>query len=129
MTSKLLDSNGGPLAMERGAKATHADDPVGIRGHLLSADGLPIESNRPDPQAVALAALQQDNTELRAENARLRSTLLEYEVEMLVELAITERRMLPLIREYAMSMGRRDIAHLKDFISTLPTLPGHGSLT
>ena len=48
---------------------------------LVNADGWPIASNRPDPKAVALAALEHDNAALRAEVARRQSGIVEAGIE------------------------------------------------
>lgn len=73
----------------------------------------------PDPAKYApletLAALQ-------GELATLRQQVLTAELQQLLEPALAEGRLLPVQKEWAEALGRKDIGALRDYLATLPKI-------
>jgi phage I-like protein len=74
--------------------------------------------NTPDP-----ATLQQ-MTALQAQVAELRSAAAERVVAELVDGAIAAHKLAPAQREWAVNLGKADLAQLNAFINTAPAIPG-----
>lgn len=78
---------------------------------------------------AALVATESSATQtiaaLQAQIATLQATAAGDEVASLVERALADGKLLPAQKDWAMSLGRKDVAALKGFIGSAPTLaPG-----
>ena len=93
--------------------------PDAVRGNATDDSALQATA-----QAQAQAACAAEIAALSAEIGRLRRTIGEYEVETLVDLALKEGRMLPMMRAWAMMLGRKDIEALRAFVNSSPQLHG-----
>jgi phage I-like protein len=98
---------------------------LGVAGDATEAAVLAAVSALKAPDSAGLQAMQA----LQAEVAQLRAQVEGDKLSGLVDKAIADGKLLPAQRDWALGLGRKDMAQLSAFIAAAPVIAGLGGQT